>query len=77
MMIPKKLDTMFARLVRLIEEHPTEAGLPLRAVSRRIDALIEECDCQEELDLYNALWGLMIELKDHAALKEHAAHRAA
>lgn len=76
-MVSKNLNTRFARVVRLIEEHPTEAGLPLRAVSRRIDALLEECDCQEQVDLYNALWGLVIELKDHAALKEHAASRAA
>jgi hypothetical protein len=77
MATPKRLKLLFDRVLQKIEEHPEEAIAALRAAAIRIDTLIEGCDEQSRVDVYNAVWSLLIELKDHACERDHSARTAA
>ena len=62
------LKQAFDRVVQKVDEHPVEASKALRATAIRIDRLIQGCDEQSRVDVYNAVWRLMIELKDYAEM---------
>jgi hypothetical protein len=74
---PKQLKPSFDRVVQKIEEHPEAAIAALRAAAIRIDTLIEGCDEQSRTDVYNAVWSLLVELKDYACEQAHSARTAA
>ena len=74
----KQLHDQLDRIVRKIEEHPEAAIAAMRALANRIDILIEGGDHEQRvIDLYHAVWMLMIGFKDYAAEQDSISRRPA